>query len=1060
MLHTNNETLSIPLRGSGFGDRGMTAAVAAAVGCRGGAAKSSWSRQALAAVLLSALCVFAAALAVDASIAGGEAAYGQGADRPHSGHRPLPGAAPEHRSRHLAGVVAEDAEPTLDEVGSGIFSRPPYNQDVANVLVYYIICGVYVLCSVFVLVGVNLDSAERRKRLQRAIVPQEFVKKQILCCTFTVPQESVPCEITEQYFLDRRLLSMRTPEEVAQRKQRMGLWDYTWRNTSNFMDVFMREHLVFSFVPKAIPTFTRLKRAALIIAQLHLCMIVGAVVLNVRENKYPKGKYSLFQCGQDEEDCFATVPAALLAAAIACPLFRYAVFQHVRLTCFVAQTHPSTSRFPLGMRKFASLAQRSLVETFLCMRNDYERQKARVAQSRPAHHRAVHSMWLTTRSTIKDLRFYSPLASWISCLIISGCIVGVAAYMLCFTLYLQDGVVYHWLVWLCVMVCSWLFLFEPVMLFSTQVLWTSIVEAVAQHWGYGSHALAATANKYDHVVKKVDEVLVVGLRRVSITRIQRWWLSMMGARKQADAQVVDSAAAAKMKEGLSKKKVEPKKNLLKEKKWCLRVEILDCSGMEDALDSAEVLGLFVRIKCDTGNPTVNDTKVSEGMRTSFAFNQAFLVDIKESNGLQLEVYRKNSASDEVIGRGQFQFNPLRIKEEQVDAPEGHAVKVQLNKSGLNSRGAAIGRNNAAVVNLRVAFLDPLKDACDPAEGEEDWMLPKNRMKFALSKAGPGGKVRVGKMLGSMGPRSADASAEEKRASLLAPRGTVVAKGGSKPGSVAGSKPGSAEGGTKAASGGRSWLADNSELLQLQADLSAGLTYRRSKDAEDLVTPERHVPWGSSVQGVDAGDGWLEVADAGGVLFLPMQLEGLFVLKLATGAAGAPQVRPASAAAMVLEEVVDGAAAAGDTPVASPVGLGSRPPSVGLASGRGSSRAGSAALSAHSKGPQADDPSPRAAGSAQTSRPTSSLAASGSVAPPQKAFKVGPAAKFASAALGVKAGVVISKGATKFAISKKPDASTPSEVVSLTPQVATGSQGPDELQPFPGFVPEDPNDLYM
>jgi len=70
--------------------------------------------------------------------------------------------------------------------------------------------------------------------------------------------------------------------------------------------------------------------------------------------------------------------------------------------------------------------------------------------------------------------------------------------------------------------------------------------------------------------------------------------------------------------------------------------------------------------------------------------------------------------------------------------------------------------------------------------------------------------------------------------------------------------------------GRAYLVDNS---QLQAE-SPGLGYRCSKRMEDK-DDTAFVPWGSTVRGIDQGDGWLGVGNR----YLPMRVLGLPVLTL-------------------------------------------------------------------------------------------------------------------------------------------------------------------------------------
>jgi len=909
---------------------------------RAGAAKSSWPRQLFTVVLMATACAAIASLLLASSVvrlpSRGSAVTTDGSTgsialarsdasagaAPHLDESSssfsamgLASEAPASERRVQAtgpGVTAEEAEPTLDEVESPVFSRPPYSEQIRSMLVYYTVSGVYVLCALLLLVGANLDAVERRKRLARAIVPQEFVTHRFLCFSITRPQESVPCEITEQYYLDGRLLSLRSAEEVASRKTAMGFWSYLLDNASGYLDVLLREHLIVSFLPRAIPTFTRVKRASLIVIQVHVCMLVGAVALNIREHTSPVGTYQLFACTQD--DCFPTVPAALVAAAIACPIFRFAIFQHVRITCFVSQAHPSTSRFPLGMRKFASLAPRSSIESLLCMRNGAERQKARVAQSRPAVHRAVHSLWQTTRSSIKDLRFYSPLFSWLMCLAMVGFVVGAAAYVLLLTVYLKDSVVYHWLVWLSVMLGSWILVLEPLLLFWTQVLWTSLVAAIAQRWGYGSHALAATS-KYKGVVKEVDDVIFAGLRGVASVRIQHWWKGILNTNKQVNQQ---TSAASKMQS--VRKKTTQKKSQLKERKWCMRVDVLDCADVEDV--SGEEMNLFVRLKCDVGNTTVNDTSIAYNSGPSANFDQTFFVDIKESNSMHVEVCCKRLIMEDSAGRGSFNFNQLRNLEENTDFPDGHTVRIKLSKGGPAGAG---------FVNLRVRFLDPLQEQCG-ADGKEDWMMPKNRMKFALSKMGPGGKLKVGKMLGSLAPKSPASSSDlGSPKSPTKSRHTVATIQGPPT-----AKPDSSKNNASRASNvlpGEQYIADND---QLQAQ-SAGLAYRASKNLEDLLKPDQALLWGTLVTGMDEGDGWLRVGQDEEVMFLPMGLQGIKVLKRTDAGTSAPQEADPAASA------VDGSAARAAAAAPAPAAPAPAEPAALAAVTETTAREGSAASAA-------------------------------------------------------------------------------------------------------------------
>merc|ERR1712113_1009685 len=99
------------------------------------------------------------------------------------------------------------------------------------------------------------------------------------------------------------------------------------------------------------------------------------------------------------------------------------------------------------MRKFANLAPKSLRESILCMQSGHEKHKAHVTNSRSYAHRMVEKLWKTTRSSVKDVRFYSVMTS--CCLLFSMVVFMVAAvaYVLMFTVYLKDSGAYHWLLW-------------------------------------------------------------------------------------------------------------------------------------------------------------------------------------------------------------------------------------------------------------------------------------------------------------------------------------------------------------------------------------------------------------------------------------------------------------------------------------------------------------------------------------------------------------------------------------------------------------------------------------
>jgi len=482
------------------------------------------------------------------------------------------------------------------------------------------------------------------------------------------------------------------------------------------------------------------KRAFLIIVEFNICMLVAAMAINVREHHAPRGVYVLFTCG-DAPDCFATVPWALIAAVVFWPIFRFVAIRQMRHTCFVEQTHPSSSLFPLGKRKFASITPRSFFENLCCMRSKYERQKHDVAKSRSCIHRLLQLLWWTTRPAVNELRFYSVYMSCVVLFLMFLVVFCTVVYHLQFTVYLKDSVVYHWLAWALTMFLACVVVLEPLWIFLTDVLWCACTASVAQFWGFGAHSLAATT-RYTEVVKQVEDVYVSNLRDVASTRIQRWWLAVLDMYRAIHEQ---TAAAVKIQ--AARKKMNQKRKYMRERKWCLKLEVLNCIDLEGSGTSGALMSPQVRMLCDTGNPTTLETNVAWEAGRSATFDETFFVDIKESASMYLTVWGKDLVGDDFVGRGYFDFDDLKSADDNEES-EGHQFRVPLYNIQHGERLATVPPRNNGHVEIRVHFLDPLKDACG-VNGGEDWMLPRNRMKFALMKGNSGGRLRVGRMLGNM-----------------------------------------------------------------------------------------------------------------------------------------------------------------------------------------------------------------------------------------------------------------------------------------------------------------------
>lgn len=621
---------------------------------------------------------------------------------------------------------ASSNNPTVDEVENVIFSRPPGSAEKTSSIVYIATAAFYMLCAIVLLVAANLDASERRGRRARAIVPEE----------------SVPCAIAEQYYLDEHLVNMRSSQDFESRKTRKGFCTFLLHYGVLFPDALSRQHLCLSLLVQAIPTFTRLKRGLLIVVQLHLCMLTSAFAYNGLEHDKPKGRYEMISCNGQliTPSCTATLPMSLLAAGVTYPIFRFVACRQMRLTCFTSQLHPSSSQFPLNVRKFARIPAKSAWESVFCMRNAYERRQVMVLNSRSLAHRVVQLLWRTTQPSAKDLRFYSVVTSRCILFATLSFIFFSLFYMIMFTAYLQDEVVYHWLAWTLTMFCSSVLVLEPLQILFVEVIWCAFIANLAQRWCFGAHALAGTT-RYKEVVRTVEQVFIKKMRHTAASRIQRWWLAVLEMYRA----IKEHTSTAVNFQAITEKNIHQKK-YVKERKWCLRVEVQDCYDLEQ-VQSEGLMSPLIRLQCDVGNLSVLQTKVAWDAHKRAPFNEIFFMDIKESQAIYVSVWSKTPMSDEFIGRGYFDFK--QVKSVDREKPGGQDFKVMLQDiehGALRSRIKKV----CGYVNLNVQFLDPSKEPIGEGSEVDDtgWMLPKHRMQFSLSKTG--GRIKVSKMLGALG----------------------------------------------------------------------------------------------------------------------------------------------------------------------------------------------------------------------------------------------------------------------------------------------------------------------
>lgn len=653
------------------------------------------------------------------------------------------------QSRLLTGAsVTDTQELAIDELDRWMFSRPPYDSLQSNQTVYFSLVGIYALCAFTLIVGYNLDSNETRRRVARGIVPRELMPVGLGFCNWLVPLHSVPSEVSEQYYIDEKLLQLRGADSLARRLTKRGLWSYLWWYAKQFPENVSKEHLALSVFVCTIPAFSRLKRCFLIVLHFHICMLVGALVINYRENRNTYGTYEVFSCKPGSADCMTTIPLAVAAAAAFVPVFRVFFHAPLRLTCLVPLGHPCTSQFPLGRRKFAATPRRSVWDFLLCRRTAREQDVRRVEYQRSLARRVLRLLWRATLPSVNCRHFYGMWLSLFILLCATALAAAAALYVLTFTLYLENAAVYHWLAWTITMHFSAILLIEPVWIFSIQVLWRAVVADVSQYWGIGANALASST-RYRRVVEEVELSVLHKLRVIGTIRIQRWWaavLEMHVAIHQQNAVAIKVQARAKRNAQLNR--------YIKERKWCLKVDVLDATDLNVVVANG-LQSPLVCLQCEGVNPRTMKTKVSWNTGSCGTFNETFHIDILDSRSLYVSVWSQDVNREDFIGRGCFDFDAL--KSGRKGDTDVHLLRVDLfdiqHGQPLPQEGKPLGH-----VKLRVQFLDPLVHPCGE-DGQTDWMLPSNRMQFSQAKHGEGGRLDAARLLGSLVPANETASTE-------------------------------------------------------------------------------------------------------------------------------------------------------------------------------------------------------------------------------------------------------------------------------------------------------------
>merc|ERR1719343_1000948 len=238
-----------------------------------------------------------------------------------------------------------------------------------------------------------------------------------------------------------------------------------------------------------------------------------------------------------------------------------------------------------------------------CIRTLHERQTHKIEQRRPLLHRAVKALWMATRPSVADLVFHTGLTSWCILFTAISFMAAAVSYLVFFTFYLGQAAADHFGVWTLTMHFSSMLLVEPLWVFLTEVLWNALMTDVGQYWGLGAQSVTATTT-YSQLVRNIEEAFFGKVKDVGSRRIQRWWLATLHMHRS-----IRQKTLAAIKLQTIWKSTSQRVKFIKDRKWCLKVEVLDADQLH-VVSSTGQQNPQVLLKCDAGNPHLMQTNVS------------------------------------------------------------------------------------------------------------------------------------------------------------------------------------------------------------------------------------------------------------------------------------------------------------------------------------------------------------------------------------------------------------------------------------------------------------------
>jgi hypothetical protein len=271
------------------------------------------------------------------------------------------------------------------------------------------------------------------------------------------------------------------------------------------------------------------------------------------------------------------------------------------------------------------------------------------------------------------------------------------------------------------------FFFEPLYIVLSETVWASLIHSTAQAFGFGPFALSATL-QYRDVVRQVENFFFKVLRVLAAIRVERWWRAVLDMYRGVHEQTKSAIKIqSRRKQQLAQKKYAV------DRQWCLRITLRHCEGLEKvSLDGA--MNPWLRIHCDPkeGNPEVIETKVCWAGDSNPVFEEQFHIDIKLVNGFYIEAWSKDVTNEQFIGRGYVEIKGALTKGIGMRSLSSGPLLTRLYDLNIGEVAKPDMKVRGAVFSV-VSLLDPLKDNIP----NTNWMLPRHRMQFVMSKLGAG-----------------------------------------------------------------------------------------------------------------------------------------------------------------------------------------------------------------------------------------------------------------------------------------------------------------------------------